>query len=181
MRSDKLKLEEVQAKIDSSFTVIIYNGYGKKSKFRHNICNKEFDLWIDVLVKYKKCLHCDYKKRTLERFQVESNKKHNNEYEILEFISGNDPVKIRHKTCNSIFYQRGYSHLKGHKCDKCYGNVKLSKTDIINASKEKWGDAFTIISNDIEYTKIAKIRHNECGNIIEQTISNHLFNGSCAW
>lgn len=181
MRSDKLKLDEVKAKIPADFDIVEYNGYGKKSIFIHNVCGVEFDMRIDHLINRGKCVHCDHRKRTFDRFQIESNSVHNNEYEILEFVAGNDPVKIKHLLCGSIFYQKGYSHLKGHRCDVCYGNVKLSKEDIIRESKKKWGEDFTIISEDVEYTKMSKIRHNKCGNILEQIVSNHLVNGSCAY
>lgn len=179
MRSDMLDTKDIQLKMPINFEVVVYNGYGKKSEFKHMECGSNFEMRIDHMLKRKKCPNCHHRKRTLERFQIESDKKHNFEYEILEFNNGNESVKIKHKNCGSIFYQTGFRHLRGNRCDKCYGNLKLSKSDIINKSNEIWENEYTILSDDISYTMKSDIKHNLCGKSFTQLISSHLGGAGC--
>lgn len=177
----KLRIEEIQNKIDSlslDFIAIEYNGYGKKSKFQHS-CGQEFEIRIDHLLNRKTCPKCNGRKYDIEGFQNKSNEIHNYEYEIIEFSGTNFDTKIKHLVCGNILIQRGCNHLRGDACPYCYGNKKYTKEEILKISKEKWNNEYTILSENIEYSKKAIIIHNKCGNTFEQRIYHHLIKGGC--
>jgi len=74
----RLRIDEIQNRIDSlslDFIVIEYNGYGKKSKFKHS-CNHEFEIRIDHLLNRKTCPKCNGRKYDIKDFQNKSNEIH---------------------------------------------------------------------------------------------------------
>lgn len=174
------KINEIQVKLDDlnlDFKIIEYNGSKNKSKFRHS-CGFNFQIRIDHLINRKVCPSCNGHKRTIERFQNKSNEKHNFEYDIIEFESGNEDVKILHKECGKEFYQLGHRHLRGDRCPHCYRNFKYSKSQIIQLSVEKYSGEYELLSEEIHYDKKCLIRHN-CGYEYNQTISSHLLGSKC--
>jgi Zn-finger nucleic acid-binding protein len=180
MISTKKTIEEVQKEINVQgidFQILEYNGFTKNNKFKHS-CGFEFETRLSHLLNRKRCPKCHGKWRDKEMFQSESNKIHNNEYEILEFSNGNSSVKIRHKNCGKIFTQIGYQHLKGNRCFHCYGIKKLSKDYIIKKSCEMWNNEYKILSEKIDYNKKSKFRH-ICGFEYDQITSSHLLGHGC--
>ena len=153
-------------------------GYTSNNRFVHS-CGHEFETRLSHLLDRKKCPICHGKWRSKEMFQKSSNEIHNNEYEILEFKSGNLPVKIKHKICNKIFTQIGHRHLRGDRCDFCHGNVKLSKEEIVEMSNRLWNNEYEILSKEVHYDKKSKIRHTLCGYEYDQMIFSHLRGYSC--
>ncbi len=173
--------EDIQSKIDNlnlEFKILEYNGSKKYSRFKHS-CGYEFDIRIDHLLNRKVCPKCNGRKYDIEDFQNKSNAVHNNEYYIIEFNGVNFKTKIKHLTCGNIIEPRGCNHLRGDGCSYCYGNKKYKKDDILKISKEKWGNEYTILSNNVDYNKKSLIRHNKCGNEYEQIIYHHLRKGGC--
>lgn len=177
----KLKIEDIQNKIDDKnldFIILEYSTCGKKSKFKHS-CGHIFETKISHLLTRNRCPICDAIWRNKDMFQIESDKVHNFEYEVLEFDSGNKHVKIKHKVCGSIFNKIGFRHLRGDRCFNCYGNKKLSKEEIIKRSKVKWEDKYEILSDDVHYNKKSIIKHKECGYEYSQLIYSHLLGAGC--
>jgi very-short-patch-repair endonuclease len=178
----KLSNIDIQKRLDNKkipFEIVSYTKYTKPSLFRHKICEKEFSIRLDHLLERNTCPHCDGRKRDLNRFQIESDIKHNSEYLILEFENGNKPVKIKHKICEYEFYQVGCRHLRGDRCPKCYGNVKYTKKELIDISEEKWKGDYDILSDSIEYNKKSLIRHKKCGYEYTQLVSSHINGLGC--
>lgn len=177
----EMHIEDVQNKINDmnlKFQIIEYKKNGKKSKFKHE-CGHIFETKLSHLLARKKCPICDGKWRTKEMFQLESDKIHNNEYQILYFENGNKPVKIKHMICGHIFEQIGNRHLRGDRCFNCYGTKKLSKRDIIEKSLEIWNKEYEFLSDKVEYSKKTIFRHKTCGYVYEQIVSSHLFGHGC--
>jgi len=176
-----LTIEYAQSKINSlnlDFIILEYNQKGKKSKFKHS-CNFIFNMKLYHLLDRKKCPNCHGKVRNKEKFQEKSNEVHNKEYEILEFENGNKPVTIKHRICGTIFKQRGCNHLRGDRCSKCYGNKKLSKEEIVERSNKTWNSEYELLSDEVNYSKKALIRHKKCGYEYEQLIYSHLTGAGC--
>jgi hypothetical protein len=174
------KIDEIQVKLynlDLDFTIIEYNGSKNKSKFRHS-CGFHFQVRIDHLIERKVCPSCNGRRRTIDKFQNKSDEKHNFEYNVLEFESGNKPVKILHKKCGKEFYQIGHRHLRGDRCPKCYRNFKYSRDEIVKLSFKKYDGEYELISENIEYHKKCLIRHN-CGYEYTQRIYSHLLGSKC--
>ena len=81
---------------------------------------------------------------------------------------------------HGIFKQSPNNHT--HKtnpkaCPKCAGNIRLSKDEFIRRSKDIHGDKylydFVVYKN---VTTKVKLYCNDCGSIVEQSPSNHLYN-----
>lgn len=174
-------IKESQELIDDlnlDFKILEYNGFAKNNKFQHS-CGFEFETRLSHLINRKRCPRCHGKWRDKDMFQNESNKRHNSEYEILEFTNGNLPVKIKHKICGFIFDQIGHRHLRGDGCFNCYGNKKMSKDEIIEKSKKIWKDEYEILSKDINYSEKSKFRHKVCGYEYDQMVYSHLLGSGC--
>jgi len=179
--NNRLTLKDYQDRINSldlDFKILYFRKGGQKSKFKHS-CGYVFETRLSHLLNRNRCPICDGKWRTKSMFQKKSDELHNNEYEILEFKSGNDPVKIKHKTCGDIFTQIGHRHLRGDRCFVCFGNKKLSSGDIIERSNEYWNNEYEILSNDIHYDKKSIIKHKKCGYEYNQMVSSHLIGYGC--
>lgn len=177
----KLTLYESQKKIDRlklKFIILEYKPNGQKSKFKHS-CGYIFETRLSHLLSRNRCPICDGKWRTKEMFQKKSNIVHNNEYKILDFKSGNEPVKIKHKLCGNVFKQIGHRHLRGDRCFKCYGNKKLSKQDIVEKSNTLWNNEYEFLSEKIKYSEKTLIRHKICGYEYKQVVSSHLLGYGC--
>lgn len=177
----KKSILDVQSQINNlnlDFKIIEYNGYTKNNKFKHS-CGEIFETRLSHLLNRKRCPKCHGKKRDIEMFQNKSNEIHNNEYDILEFTNGNLPVKMKHKICGNIFDQVGFRHLRGNRCPKCYGNVKLSKEDIIERSNKIWNKEYEILSDKVDYDKKSRIRHKICGYEYNQMTYSHLLGMGC--
>jgi len=176
-----LTLNDAQEKINNrklDFVILEYKPNGQKSKFKHS-CGYVFETRLSHLLSRNRCPVCNGKWRTKEMFQIESNRIHNNEYQILDFKSGNDLVKINHKSCGNIFKQIGYRHLRGDRCFECYGNKKLSKSDIIKRSNDLWNNEYEFLSDEVIYSDKSLIRHKKCGYEYNQIVSSHLLGMGC--
>ena len=178
---EKLEIDDVQRKIDNNglkFKILEYKPNGMKSKFEH-VCGHIFETRLSHLLNRNRCPRCDGKWRDKVIFQKESDKVHENEYEIINFESGNKPVEIKHKLCGSIFKKIGYRHLRGDGCFDCYGTKKLSKNEIIERSRLRWNDAYEILSDDVHYAKKTMFRHKLCGYEYSQRVYAHLLGSGC--
>jgi hypothetical protein len=178
---NEIDIERYQGKIDElglEFKVLEYKKYGKKSKFKHK-CGHIFEMKLYHLLDRKKCPKCDGKWRDIGMFQSKSDEIHNCEYDILQFISGNEYVKIKHKICGKVFNQMGNKHLRGNRCPHCYGCKKLTKEEIIKRSNNFWNFEYEFLSEKVEYSKKSLIRHSKCGHEYEQIVSSHLTGYGC--
>lgn len=112
-----------------------------------------------------------------EIIQERSNIRHSGEYKILgDYVNNRTKIEMRHIKCGSIFNQRADNHLSGQRCPICYGNVKLTKEILQLKSNELYGNEYEIIGNYYNSSTKILIKHLECGNLFEQTPSNHLSN-----
>lgn len=169
----QLKLDD----LNLDFKIIEYNGAKNKSKFKHS-CGNEFYMRFNHVLNRKRCPDCDGRKRNIEKFQDESNKRHNEEYLILEFENGNSEVKIKHKVCDKEFLQTGFRHLRGDRCPHCYRNKKYTKEDIIKISFDKYDGEYELLSEEVHYDKKCLIKH-KCGYEYYQLISSHINGSKC--
>jgi len=177
----KLRNMDIQRKLDDKnlqFEIVNYTKYTKPSIFKHKICQKEFSTRLDHLLERQRCLCCESRKRDIERFQIESDKKHNYQYQILELENGNRPVKIKHKICGIEFYQVGYRHLRGDGCPECFRNKKYTKNELIDLSNKRWNGDYEILSDIVEYDKKSLIKH-KCGYEFHQLVSSHINGLGC--
>lgn len=114
------------------------------------------------------------KRKTKEEWQLESNKIHNNEFEILqEPLSGQDLVNVLHKNCGNILKIRLNNHLKRY-CVYCSGKKKKTKEDCQRESDRLYNKEFTIIEYPNNIKDNCSILHKNCGNILNIPMVKHL-------
>jgi hypothetical protein len=109
-------------------------------------------------------------------FILRSNRIHNNKYNYSEtiYINNKTKVKIYCNYCNNYFYQIPYHHLKGHGCQVCSKNKKLSTEEFINKATLKYGDDYnySLVEYKNAQTKVKIIC--KYHGIIEQRPFSHL-------
>jgi uncharacterized protein YozE (UPF0346 family) len=151
-------------------------------KIKHLACGTTFEtLPCNHLSRKGCCTTCFASpKKTKEQLQIESDEIHNNEYEIIgNYINTDTKILIKHKVCNSEFYQTPDKHLHNNKCPICYGKHRLTKNIIQERSNSKYNSEYTIIGDYINNSTPILIKHNICGTEYEQSPANHLKDRVC--
>jgi hypothetical protein len=83
--------------------------------------NHIFERSLDNIFKYSQCLECEGQmRRTTEDFKRQVYNLVGEEYSVLgEFVSVDDPIKIKHNICNSIYKVRPNDFLFDRRCPIC--------------------------------------------------------------
>ena len=126
---------------------------------------------IKLLSKSGGCTTCN--------FINKSNKIHNKyDYSKVEYKNNREKVTIICKE-HGEFKQTPYSHLNGSGCSECYGNKKLTNSEIINKFKK-------IHDNKYDYSKVVYLNYESPVVIIcpehgefRQTPHSHLNHRGC--
>lgn len=172
-------LQEQSNKIHNNNYLIIgdYVNNTTKILIRHLVCNTEFEI-IPINHRAGKggCTKCfKNNKKTKLELQKESNRIHNNEYEILgDYINTNTKILIKHLICDSIFEQTPDKHLHNNKCPICYGKYRLNKKILQERSNEKYNGEYEILGDYINNFTPILIKHKTCGSEYKQIPNNHL-------
>ena len=166
---------------DYSLSKIDYEGAFKKVRI---ICKKhgEWRQTPDNHINDKKgCYYCGLEKlskhfsRTQDEFITLANNVHNNKYDYSEVIykGADEKIKIICKK-HGIWEQTAHSHLKGHNCPKCTGNIPLTKKEFVDRARNIHGDIYDYsLSNYINaHTKVL-IKCKEYG-VFKQTPTDHI-------
>ena len=114
------------------------------------------------------------KRKTKEEWQLESNKIHNNEFEILQDpLSGKDIVNVLHKKCNNILKITLSNHLRRY-CVYCSGKKRKTKEECQIESDKIHNNEFTILEypNSIKLNSL--VLHKKCGEKINMSMNNHI-------
>lgn len=131
------------------------------------------------LAGYKCSLCGNFSRRmTLEEFTNKSHQIHNNfyNYSLVDYQNNYDKIKI---ICpnHGEFSQIPMNHLKGHKCSKCSGNIKLTKDIFIARAKEIHQDTYDYslvdYQNNYEKVKIICFEHGEFLQIPADHLEGH--------
>ena len=142
-----------------------YEGCNKKIKFKHNKCNREFEIRMHSVSKIK-CKYCNTRKYTDESIRKILDEKTNNEYIILDkFETMHKNVNIKHLVCEKVFNTDMHHMINnGTRCPYCYGknlqkNTELFKEEVYNLV----GDEYTVLGEYTKSNENIKMRHN-CDN-----------------
>jgi formylmethanofuran dehydrogenase subunit E/very-short-patch-repair endonuclease len=124
------------------------------------------------------------KKINLLEIQERSNKIHNNSFIIdpnQEYNKMSDKINIFCKKCGDTFKQKVSNHLNNKSgCPKCNGNKKITIEDVINKSKNIFGDKYEIEDQKIENNRSKiKIYCKKCNKYFYQSINTHLSGKGC--
>src|ERR1022692_708286 len=177
-KSTKKELQKKSNKKHNNTYLIVgkYVNNETKIEIRHLICGANFKTTpINHLNSKGCCPNCFSNiKKTKEKLQNESNKIHNNEYEILgEYINTDTKIEIKHLTCGSIFKQTPDKHLHNNKCPICFGKPRSSKEILQKRSNKKYNGEYTILGEYVNNQTPILIKHNVCGSEYLQIPNNH--------
>jgi hypothetical protein len=89
------------------------------------------------------CPKCDGKNKTSEDYIKEAQKVHGDKYDysLVDYKTAHEKIKIICKI-HGQFSQDAASHLMGHGCSKCFGNIKKNTEGFIIEAKLKHGDKY---------------------------------------
>lgn len=133
-------------------------------------------------LKGQKCPHCQgLARHTTKSFIEKANKVHNNLYDYSKTIYGQNNGEKVIIICkiHGEFPQTPDSHLSGHGCPNCYGNVKWTKDQFIEKANK-------IHHNKYDYSKFIYVNGDTKSIVIcpihkefEQRAKDHLLGKGC--
>lgn len=131
-----------------------YKGYLKHCKITHKLCGYTFyksPLYHMHGGVCNVCYH-SYNVINFETYVIKANKIHNDEFEYFEpYINSKKPIKIKHKSCGTIFYRIAANHLnrlnKSSNCPTCNDGLNSASLDEIN-----WLDENNIFERQFIFT-----------------------------
>lgn len=151
--------------------------WGDKVECVCNICNYEWSVEADTLLKRKGCPKCLKRiKKTHEVFLQEVNKVNPHIELLSEYINSKTKIKRKCKLCGDISEMLPNDILenvcKGCASIKARNNLAKSHVDFCNDFKEKYGDTYLILDDYINSSTKITIKHTECNNTFTYLPSN---------
>jgi hypothetical protein len=114
------------------------------------------------------------KRKTIEEWQKESNKVHNNEFLIMDTpSSGQQLIRIFHKKCDNILTMRLNNHLKRY-CKFCSKKHSRTLSEYQKMSNDLHNNEFLILEQPKNIKQKVKILHKKCDSVMHMSISNHI-------
>lgn len=161
----------INEKLGSAFKVIDqYKSAKTKMKILHTICGRELLLLPkDIFSGKSGCIYCANKnKKSLADVPIDIQ----NDYEILEKpenFSFMTIITVRHK-CGYTFNTSLSKLVRGRKCNKCFGNARLTNDEFLErVSKLERFDEFKILDEYINYDTPISFKCLKCKKILKRT------------
>lgn len=161
----KLELKRINPNVE---VISEYVGGHSKTEYKCLRCGKAFEAIPNNLLRGSGCPFCAGKRAPYrDKFMRYFTKNTNGDYEIIsKEVYYRKKIKIKHKTCGSIYEVRGGDFTQGRRCPICFGKNKKTTEEF---SKE-------VSNTDSEYaltseyknarTKVV-ITHLKCGSSYE--------------
>jgi hypothetical protein len=131
--------------------------------------NHIFERSLDNIFKYSQCLECEGQmRRTTEDFKRQVYNLVGEEYSVLgEFVSVDDPIKIKHNICGREYDAIPYCFLnmQASRCPRCNFGYHKNTEDIRNILYQRYNGEYELIGDYITGNINVSIRHNKCGHI----------------
>lgn len=169
-------LEEFNDKFGNEYTVLseYINGI-TKIKIIHNCdkCNNYiFEATPNSLLRGSGCPKCAGNTlKSNEQFIEEIYNLVGNEYTVISNYK-NTKTKIEfihnNNSCNyHTFSMTPNSFLRGQRCPKCNGNIKLTHDEFVERVKYLTNNEYSVIGKYIDSSTKVKMKHNICGHIYD--------------
>ena len=114
--------------------------------------------------------------KTHSDYENEINKKHNNEYVLLNKYNGcKSFIKVKHLKCGRIYEVRADQLLSGRKCAKCQGVLKKTHEEFLQEVKTLFNNKIIIKTKYKTTNEKVLVLNNNCGHEYKMT-PNHLLN-----
>lgn len=180
---------------DSNITLLNYDGIKKPFSFTCNQCGKtsQYQAADKVVDRARRgltnaCKYCEDTQQLKPRLEginkVNSILKKKTSILLLEPITRLRHTKVSWQClkCNHFFQKSAANFLKNPSCPWCEGALPKYTIDIIRILiEDQWGTEYTLLSQDYNYNKSAKIkvRHNKCGFIYDTNAHNFVRGHGC--
>lgn len=174
-------VKKVYKLVGDEYEVIgIYIKSNIKLKMKHNICNTIYDVKPNNFLNGRRCPNCCKRntKKSNEEFVEEVFNLTGNEYTVLsEYKYNKEKIKIRHNTCETVYYVQPISFLSGSRCPKCANNMKKTTYIFKKEVSELVKNEYEVIGEYINDATKIRIKHNICDCVYE-VIPNSFLNGT---
>lgn len=183
--------QEVYNLVSNEYTVLgEYKKSGTKIKFKHNICNTEFDMTPNNFLSGHRCPDCRYKNlsksmtSTPEKFKQKVFDLVGNEYDLLEkYINSKNKMLFRHNKCQDggsfEFKMLPATFCYGERCPKCFGKHKKSTEEFKQEVFELVKDEYSVLGNYVNTEVKILMKHNQCGHQYYVTPHSFLNESRC--
>lgn len=159
-------IEDVFNLVGDEYVVLgQYVNSNTKIKFKHNICQNEFEAKAGGFLTGRRCPYCfGTHKKTTEQFQKELDDLHPNEYEVIgEYENAHTPILIKHKVCEKTYDVAPHSILRGTYCRHCSNKATRTKGEFIEELHDLVGDEYSLIGDYVDMSTKTTFKHNICG------------------
>jgi hypothetical protein len=181
-------IEEVFSLVGNDYSVLgEYVNNHTKIKFKHNKCQRIYDVSPSNFLRGRRCASCaGNKKKTHEQFLQEVFDLVGNEYKVLgTYVTARKEIEMLHVDCGNIWKIIPCYFLQGDSmCPPC--GIKKRAKKITKKHDVFIKEVFDLVGNEYsvlgKYEKIntkIKMKHNICGHIYEATPDNILRNRKC--
>jgi very-short-patch-repair endonuclease/uncharacterized protein YozE (UPF0346 family) len=158
-----------------------YKSHYVKIQIKHKICGNTFSQTAYKHLYQNKCPVCfGHNRLSKEILQEKSDEKYNGEYEILgEYINNATKILIKHKICNSEYYQVPNNHLRNRRCFSCYGTPKKTNESFQEESNKVHKNDYILLSDYIESNDIVTLLHKRCDKEFDVIAYSHIKGAKC--
>ena len=114
------------------------------------------------------------KRKTKEEWQILSDIKYNNEFEIIEEpLNSHTKVNILHKKCNNIILMALNNHLNRY-CKYCSNKNKKTQEEWQNLSNKIHNFEYLLLEEPKNGKQNINVLHKKCNNILSINMNNHI-------
>jgi len=182
--------------LNNDYSYVRYIQSEEKVNIRCISCDSIYPQTPHNHLKGQGCPSCKAKKVSLihrfdlSRFTIDANVIHGIsrfDYGLVTYIDAHTDIIIKCNICEYIFSQKPYSHLAGHGCPKCKGNIASINSrkkieDVLLDFRKVHGDKFTYYLDGYTNNKIEiDMKCNTCRNIFSQRADCHLNGQGCPY
>lgn len=163
-------IKEIYELVGEEFIVLgTYVNAKTKIKFKHTICNTEFEMRPYSFLGGYRCKFCSDKaqRRSQEQFIKIVYELVGDEYEVIgKYLGHHTKIEMIHHECGNKFYPHPSHFLNGTRCPFCFRKYRIHRKTTEEFKKEMFnlvGDEYELIG-EYKKSKIkVQILHKKCG------------------
>ncbi|BEU75220.1 HNH endonuclease [Staphylococcus phage phiRNIID] len=163
-----------------------YKGRHTKLRCKHNLCSYEWDVEPGAFLGNKnktgsRCPNCyGNVTKTTDKFKKEIYNLTKDEYKLLsEYTNAKTKVKIKHSKCGNTFSIAPNTFINGSRCPECNPKKPYNTDSARDRISKETNGTFELVSKYEGCYELMKLKHRECGNIVEinmQSIDSNRLN-----
>jgi len=167
--------QEIFNLVGTEYTILSKEYINNKTKisFKHNKCNKEFEMRFNNFQQGQRCPYCRSKKisktktRTHEEFlNLLYEKVNKNDYTVLDkYINNLTKIRIKHNKCGYVNEVTPNSFLSKPRCPNCSKKLKKTTESFSKEVFKQRGEEYKVVGQYINNSTKIDILHTKCNKI----------------